>query len=113
MTEVEAPHIVIGEVTSLDDKKRLGRVKVKFPHLGGVESGWCPVVTPMAGPGRGFVCRPEVGDQVLLALEFGNPDRAYVLGAVWSEKQKPPEGDSKPVENNLRFLRSRSGHVIR
>ena len=113
MTGVETSQIVVGEVTSLDDKKSLGRVLVKYPHLGGVESGWCPVVTMMAGPGRGFVCRPEVGDQVLLALEFGDPNRAYVLGAVWSEKQQPPKDDGKPKENNLRFLRSRSGHVIR
>jgi phage baseplate assembly protein V len=112
MTGVDVSQVIIGEVTSLDDKQKLGRVKVKYPYLDGVESGWCPVVSPMAGPGRGFVCCPEVGDQVLLALEFGDPNRAYVLGAVWSEKQKPPPGDGRPVENNLRFLRSRSGHLI-
>ena len=81
MTGVETGQIVVGEVTSLDDKKKLGRVKVKYPHLGDVESDWCPVVTMMAGPGRGFVCRPEVHDHVLVALVFGDPNQAYVLGA--------------------------------
>lgn len=112
MTDV-AGQIVTGEVSSLDDPDRLGRVKVSFPHLGGVESGWCPLVTLMAGGGRGSVFIPEVGDHVLVGLEFGDPSRGFILGSVWSQAQTPPEGDGNPTENNLRFIHSRSGHLLR
>jgi phage baseplate assembly protein V len=105
-------HIAVGEVTSLDDKKNLGRVRVKFPHLAGVESAWCPVVAPMGGAGRGFVFLPEVGDHVLVVSLCGDLNQAFVIGAIRSERQKPPEGDGKPTENNLRLIRSRSGHQI-
>jgi phage baseplate assembly protein V len=113
VTGVEVSHVVVGEVSKLADADPVGKVKVKYPHLDGVESGWCPVVTPMAGPGRGMVFLPEVGDHVLVALECGDPARGFVLGAIWSGKQKPPKGDGKPAANNVRYIRSRSGHEVR
>lgn len=112
MTDVETSAIVVGYVSKLDDKT-IGRVKVKFPHLGHTESDWCPIVSPMAGPERGFVFLPEVGDQVLVALEHGNPNRGFILGAVWSKKQPPPKTSGTPTANNVRFIRSRSGHEVR
>lgn len=112
MTETETSHFVVGIVKSLDAKTP-GRVKVKFPHQGSCESAWCSVVTPMGGGGRGLVFLPEVGDHVVVALEHGHPDRGYILGAIWSDSQRPPELDGKPTENNLRLIRSRSGHQVR
>jgi len=112
MAENEASHFVVGVVNALDAKTP-GRVKVKFPHLGSCESAWCSVVSPMGGAGRGVVFLPEVGDHVVVALEHGHPDRGFVLGAIWSDSQKPPKLDGKPAENNLRLIRSRSGHEVR
>jgi uncharacterized protein involved in type VI secretion and phage assembly len=112
MTAAETSHFVTGVVSELDPQ-RPGWVRVKFPHLKGTESGWCPVVTPMGGPGRGLVFLPEKGDHVVLACEHGDVNRAYVLGAVWDAGQKPPPGGGKPAENNVRFVRSRSGHEVR
>jgi uncharacterized protein involved in type VI secretion and phage assembly len=89
-----------------------GRVRVKFPHLGDKESGWCPVVSPMGGGGRGLVFLPEVGDQVMLAFEHGDTEHGFVLGAIWTTKQAPPPLDGKPAENNLRLIRSRCGHTV-
>ena len=112
MSGGENSHVVAGQVSALAASDPAGQVKVIFPHLGGVESGWCPVVTPMAGPGRGFVFLPEVGDQVLVALESGDASRGFVLGGIWSGTQNPPKGDGNPAANNLRFVRSRSGHQV-
>ncbi len=112
MTATEVSHFVVGVVSKLDEKTA-GRVKVKFPHLGMCEGDWCVVVSPMGGAGRGFVMLPEVGDHVVVALEHGDVNRGYVLGAFWTAKQQPPELDGKPKENNLRLIRSRSGHQIR
>jgi uncharacterized protein involved in type VI secretion and phage assembly len=108
----ESGYFVTGEVSELDPQ-RPGWVRVRFHHLGMTESDWCPVVTPMGGPARGVVFLPEKGDHVVLALEHGTTNRAYVLGAVWSDAQKPPAGGGKPAENNVRFVRSRSGHEVR
>ena len=103
--------IVIGVVTDLDDQDRLGRVKVKFPHLNDEESYWARIASPMAGKGRGLFFRPEKDDEVLIGFEMGDPRRAYVLGALWSKVDTPPPDDGKPKDNNWRFFQSRSGHI--
>ncbi len=105
-------HFVVAIVDELDPQS-LGRVRVLFPHLKMMKSDWCPIVMPMGGSGRGMVFMPEKGDHVVVALEHGDQLRGYVLGAIWNQTVKPPEADGKPKENNLRFIRSRSGHLIR
>jgi len=39
-------------------------------------------------------------------------DHPYVLGSLWNGKEKPPE-QNKDGKNNLRLIKSRSGHIIR
>jgi uncharacterized protein involved in type VI secretion and phage assembly len=105
--------VVVGVVTNTQDPAGLGRVKVKFPWLSdSEESFWARVATPMAGKARGFYFLPEVEDEVLLAFEHGDARFPYVLGALWNGQDKPPETNEKG-ENNIRSIKSRSGHVIR
>lgn len=105
--------VVIGVVTNTQDPAGLGRVKVKFPWLGSTEeSFWARVATPMAGKERGFYFLPEVEDEVLMAFEHGDARFPYVLGALWNNQDKPPENNDNG-ENNIRAIKSRSGHVIR
>lgn len=105
--------VVVGVVTNTQDPAGLGRVKVKFPWLSeSEESSWARVATPMAGKGRGFYFLPEVEDEVLLAFEQGDARFPYVLGALWNGQDKPPEKNENG-ENNIRAIKSRSGHVIR
>jgi phage baseplate assembly protein V len=108
-----AQNVVVGEVSELASAAPFGRVRVRYQHLNGTESGWCPVVSPMTGPGRGFVFMPEVGDHVLVLLEGGDANRGFIVGGVWSEKHKAPEQSGPPADNNVRFIRSRSGHQFR
>jgi uncharacterized protein involved in type VI secretion and phage assembly len=103
--------IVVGVVVDLDDRKKLGRVKVRYPHLGNQRSNWARVAAPMAGPQRGAFFMPDEKDEVLVAFEQGDIRRPYVLGGLWSTADPPPVRD-KPTENNVRQIRSRSGHVI-
>lgn len=105
--------ILVGIVTDLDDPDTLGRVRVRFPYLGDQLSYWAKISSPMAGNNRGFFFRPEVEDEVLVAFEMGDPRRPYVLGALWSKVDPPPPDDGKPTENNWRFIRSRSGHILK
>ena len=111
-TSAKADPIVIGVVKDLEDPKKLGRVRVAFPHLRGQRSAWARLATLMAGPGRGSLFRPEPEDEVLVALLHGDPSKPYVVGALWNEDDTPPEnGGAK--ENHLRTLKSRSGHIMR
>lgn len=105
--------VTIGVVTNNQDPDKLGRVKVRFPWLSDQdESHWARVVSPMAGPERGLFCLPEVDDEVLIAFEHGLAEFPYVLGSLWNGKDKPPTAN-EDGKNNLRFIKSRSGHIIR
>jgi uncharacterized protein involved in type VI secretion and phage assembly len=105
--------VVVGKVTNNRDPLYLGRVKVSIPSLFGEadESNWATVMTPMAGEQFGVYFLPEIDDRVLVAFENGMPDSPYVLGSVWGFGYKPPEKNENS-NNNLRLIRSRSGHQI-
>jgi uncharacterized protein involved in type VI secretion and phage assembly len=104
--------VTIGVVTNAKDPEKLGRIKVKFPWLSdGDESDWARVLTAMAGSQYGLFMLPEVGDEVLVAFEQGDPRFPYVLGALWNGKAKPPE-TNEDGKNNHRLIKSRSGHTI-
>jgi uncharacterized protein involved in type VI secretion and phage assembly len=104
--------VAVAVVTNNDDPDRLGRVRLKFPWVGDEhESHWARVVAPMAGEDRGLYCLPEVGDEVLVAFEHGRPELAYVLGGLWNGKDPPPRSNDGG-KNDVRVLRSRSGHEV-
>lgn len=104
--------LVVGIVQSLDDRKGLGRVRVTFPHLDDEQSEWAPIASPMAGDGRGMVFRPEKGEAVLVGFAHGDPRNPFVLGGFWSTEDPPPQGTDKDSDNDVRQIRSRSGHRI-
>jgi uncharacterized protein involved in type VI secretion and phage assembly len=112
-TDVRLFGVAIGIVSNINDPKHLGRVKVVLPWLGDqVETDWARLVTPMAGPDRGFYFRPEVQDEVLVAFAHGNPEMPYVLGALWNGTDKPPVSDPEAA-NDVRMIRSRAGSVLK
>jgi uncharacterized protein involved in type VI secretion and phage assembly len=82
--------IVIGIVADLDDPEKIGRVRVKFPHLANQMSQWARLASPMGGKQRGFFMRPEVDDEVLVVFEQGDPRRPNVIGGFWSTADPPP-----------------------
>jgi uncharacterized protein involved in type VI secretion and phage assembly len=105
--------VVVGVVTNNQDPDGMGRVKVKFPWLSDEdESNWARVAAPMAGKERGFYFLPEVDDEVLIAFEQGDVRFPYVVGALWNGKDAPP-AKNDDGKNNIRVIKSRSGHVIR
>lgn len=105
--------LVIGLVIDLDDPENIGRVKVKYPTLEDKESDWARLVAPMAGKKRGTFFRPEVGDEVVVGYERGDPRCAYILGNLWSTEDPPPPDDGNKTQNNWRFMKSRSGHIFK
>jgi len=104
--------VLIGIVTNNKDPDNLGRVRVRFPvRESNDDSYWARVATLMAGKDRGSFFLPEVGDEVLVAFEQGDVEHPYVIGALWNGQDTPP-ADNSDGKNNLRKIRSRSGHEI-
>jgi uncharacterized protein involved in type VI secretion and phage assembly len=104
---------VVGVVTNNQDPDKLGRIKVKFPWLSSIdESSWARVAAPMAGKDRGAYFLPEVDDEVLVVFEHGDVRFPYVLGALWNGKDAPPVNNNDG-KNNVRMIKSRSGHVVK
>lgn len=105
--------VVVGIVTNNQDPDKMSRVKVKFPWLSDDhESFWARIATPMAGGKRGVYFLPEVNDEVLVAFEHGDVRFPYVVGALWNGKDAPPTTNDDG-QNNIREIKSRSGHIIR
>ena len=105
--------VAVAIVVDSTDDSGTGRIRVRYPWQGeSAETYWARVATPMAGKGRGVYFLPEVEDEVLLAFEHGDARFPYVLGALWNGQDKPPESNENG-ENNIRSIKSRSGHVIR
>jgi phage protein D len=81
--ETRMPGAACGIVSNTNDPDKKGRVKVVLPWLSPeYESDWARVVHPGAGRRSGALFLPEVGDEVLVVFEFGDPARAYVLGGL-------------------------------
>jgi uncharacterized protein involved in type VI secretion and phage assembly len=107
---------VFGTVTDNTDPDQLGRVKVMIDHLGEkIETGWIPVITSISG----LFVLPEIKDQVIVSFIGDNATTGIVLGSAWNSKQLPPESGentgsdlNKDGDNNLRFIKSRSGHKL-
>jgi uncharacterized protein involved in type VI secretion and phage assembly len=105
--------VTIGIVTNNQDPDKLGRVKVTFPWLNDrEESYWARVATPMAGSDRGIYFLPEVHDEVLVMFEHGEIRFPYIIGALWNGQDTPPTHNDDG-NNNIRLIKSRSGHLIR
>lgn len=105
--------VAVGIVAANDDPKGLGRVKLRF-HWRDKKfvTDWVRVVAPMGGGGRGAYFVPEVDDEVLVAFDRDDIRYPYVLGALWSDKDKPPEKNENK-KNDVRIIKSRKGHMVR
>jgi uncharacterized protein involved in type VI secretion and phage assembly len=106
--------LLTGTVADNKDPQKLGRVRVNIPALSDqAVTPWARIATPMAGPSRGLYLLPDVGDEVLIGFEGGNPQFPYVLGALWNANNQSPPEDNASGKNDHRSLTSRSGHIVR
>ena len=110
------PGVYPALVVDVVDPDQQGRVRVRIPALpdldGNGYEAWARLATFMAGNNRGAWFIPDVDDEVLVAFEAGNPDRPYVVGALWNGQDAPPEQMDGAGDNNLKTIRSRQGIVI-
>ncbi len=105
--------VVVALVTDNNDPNNGARVKLKFPWLDdNYESDWARITQLGAGPDSGAHFIPEVNDEVLVAFEFGDIRRPYVIGSLHNGQDKPKLGtglfDNGKVKR--RGFVSRKGH---
>lgn len=94
----------------------LGRVKVRFhwdrrgnPDGAAHETTcWLRVMQSFAGPGFGAHFTPRVGQEVVVAFEGGNPDRPFVLGALYHDEHRPPYS-GKPTQSGIKTRSTKGG----
>ena len=106
----------VATVSANNDPRGQGRVQVQFYWQKplSLTTNWLRVQTPDAGSSdqvssnRGLVTIPEVGDQVMVGFEHGDPHRPFVMGSLFHGKA----GTGGGTGNNVKSLSSKSGHTI-
>jgi type VI secretion system secreted protein VgrG len=84
--------VVPARVADIEDDEGGGcAIRVKYDWMKkNAKTGWIRMTTPCAGGGRGIMFRPQKGDEVLVAFTHGDPERPYVIGALWNGVDRPP-----------------------
>ena len=104
------------KVRSNADPNNQGRIQVEFQwqEARNKTTNWIRVQTPDAGgsdkvsSNRGLVTIPEEGDTVMVGFEFGNPDKPFSMGSLFSCKSGGGGGQG----NKTKSLTSRCGNSI-
>lgn len=98
-----------GTVKNINDPDGLGRIKVQiagFEHSFD-ETPWSYPASPFAGPGYGFYCLPQAGDEVLVEMAA---DGTWIwTGFLWTGRNPVPEEGSA----DDRLFKTPSGHILR
>ena len=108
--------IVPARVVDHNDPKKMGRLKVQFFWQEDGSTHWARATSPHAGPDRGFMFMPEVGDEVAVAFEDGDPERPVIIGSMWNGVQTAPRlgyyADADMNENNVKRIFTKAGNRI-
>lgn len=97
-------------VVDNEDPDNLGRIKVRFIWQEDEETPWLRIINPYAGIEKGHMFIPEIDEEVLVGFEGGNAEKPFVLGALYHAKALPKSW--KPDNNDIKAIRTRSGHTI-
>jgi uncharacterized protein involved in type VI secretion and phage assembly len=82
--------MALARVSSVDDPEGLGRVRVRLPAFGGIETDWLQVLGVGAGAKKGLCILPDTEDQVLVSLVGGDLGQAIVLGGLYGDANPDP-----------------------
>ncbi len=85
-----------------EDPDKEFRVKVILPGIDEKTGAvWARLASPEAGLERGYVFRPEPGDEVVLGFFNDDPRQAVILGAMFSSINKMPQYAATPTADNI------------
>ncbi len=93
----------IGVVTDIQDPLGEERIRINLPIVSPSGEGiWARQAKPDAGPGRGSLFRPEIGDEVIVGFLNDDPRYPVILGSLHSSaKQAPFPADSENPEKGF------------
>jgi phage protein D len=110
------PGVVTALVDDNNDPEAQGRVRLRYPWMGDqAVSYWARLMGPGAGKDYGVVWMPQVGDEVLVAFEHGDPAHPVVLGGLWNGEDTIPFDTGSDLDNGKVTycgFTSRTGHKI-
>jgi len=107
--------VVSARVTAHNDPKKMGRIQVQFFWQEDGSTHWARATSPHAGPDRGFMFMPEVGDEVAVAFEDGDPERPVIIGALWNGVQTQPRSEFRGgdiANNDVKRIITKSGNRL-
>jgi type VI secretion system secreted protein VgrG len=108
--------VVPARMTAHNDPKKMGRIQVQFFWQEDGSRHWARATSPHAGPDRGFMFMPEIGDEVAVAFEDGDPERPVILGSLWNAIQQPPRAgyysEADIANNDIKRLYTKVGNRI-
>lgn len=107
--------VVPARVIDHNDPKKMGRIKVQFFWQEDGSTHWARTTSPHAGPDRGFMFMPEVGDEVAVAFEDGDPERPVILGSLWNGVHQQPRAEFRGddiADNAVKRIITRSGNRL-
>ena len=107
--------VVTARVIENNDPGKMGRIRVRYYWQEDGNAYWARMVTPHAGADRGFMFMPEVGDEVVVAFEDGDPERPIVIGSLWNGVDQAPRQEfwgGELEDNDVKRIVTKSGHRI-
>ena len=75
------------------------------------ETDWLRVLTPYSGQGKGYLMKPEVGSQVLVAYQGSLAEQPFVLGNLF-HAHNPQGAKYSPAQNNLKGIQTAGGNKV-
>ena len=105
----------LAEVIDEADPQQLGRLRVRYywpvARPQDAETDWLRLLTPYSGQGKGYLMKPEVGSQVLVAYQGGLAEQPFVLGNLFHAHNKQGAKYS-PAQNNLKGIQTAGGNKV-
>lgn len=102
-------------VRDLADPDGQNRVRIALPGFPDAGDGagyeaWARLATLFAGNNRGSVFLPDIGDEVLVVFQGGDPRLPCVIGGLWNGSDAPPVRGANA--NDTKQIRSRNGVTV-
>jgi len=107
--------VVVARVADNNDPDKLGRIKVQYIWQEQGQTFWARMMTPHAGFDRGFLFLPEIGDEVVVSFEDGDPERPILLGCLWNKPSTPPTEvfwGGEYQKDDVKRIVTKAGHRI-
>src|SRR5215475_3352149 len=108
--------LVTAIVVENNDPHKLNRLKIQYHWQEDGRTAWTRMMMPYTGKDRGVMFLPEVGDEVVVAFENGDPERPIVIGSVWNGKDtgpRDPYRSQDDIDNNeVKRIITKTGNTI-